>query len=153
MVDIPSGACYGNMVDIPGKARYNKTICIPPEGGKSPRSKGLRTELKEKMITFLSFSGWEIQVIISLIAIDVVLGIIAAFVKKEFEWKKLANFMKGPVLWYVLGFSILQSAGETMTSMSSVVTAAFVLIIITLLASIFRNLNRLGIPVPDGLKK
>ncbi len=46
----------------------------------------------------LYFGTWQIQVITTLLAIDVLLGIIAALIKKDFVWGKLANFMKGPVL-------------------------------------------------------
>jgi len=108
------------------------------------------------MIEIISFLGsWQIQVIVSLIAIDVLLGIISALVKKEFQWGKLANFMKAPVLGYVFGFAVLEVVSEAMSLsyIGSIVWAAFILILIALLASIFRNLNRLGIPVPDSLKK
>jgi len=110
--------------------------------------------LEKKMISITPFLGiWQIHVIIILIAVDVVLGIISALVRKEFDWKKLANFMKGPVLGYVFGFVVLQAAVQALGTLHFVVKAAFVLIVIALFASIFRNLSRLGIPVPDSLKK
>jgi len=99
------------------------------------------------------FGTWQIQVIVTLIAVDVVLGIISALIKKEFQWGKLANFMKAPVLGYIFGFAVLQATIQALPSLDFVLWSAFVLIVITLLASIFRNLNRLGIPVPDSLKK
>jgi phage-related holin len=106
------------------------------------------------MISITPFLGtWQVQIIIILIAVDVVLGIISALLKKEFDWKKLANFMKGPVLGYVFGFVVLQAAIQSLGTLYFVVKAAFVLIVLTLLASIFRNLSKLGIPVPDSLKK
>ncbi len=106
------------------------------------------------MVDIIAFFGtWQMQVIVTLIAIDVVLGIISAWIKKEFVFGKLANFMKGPVLAYVLGFAIVEIAGKALPSLDFTVMTAFVLIVIVLLASIFRNLSKLGIPVPDGLKK
>jgi len=106
------------------------------------------------MISITPFFGtWQIQVIVILIAVDVILGIIAALVRKEFDWKKLANFMKGPVLGYVFGFVVLQAVVQALGTLNFVVRAAYVLIVLALLASIFRNLSRLGIPVPDSLKK
>jgi phage-related holin len=105
------------------------------------------------MVDFILYFGtWQVQVIVTLIAIDVVLGIIAAFVKRDFTFKKLANFMKGPVLAYIFGFVIVEITGVTFPSLSFIIPASFILIVITILASIFRNLARLGIPVPSGLK-
>lgn len=103
------------------------------------------------IITF--FGTWQMQVIVTLIISDVVLGIIAALIKKEFVFGKLAKFMKGPVLAYVFGFAVVEILAETLPSLDFIVPAAFVLIVIVLLASIFRNLSRLGIPVPDDLRK
>jgi len=99
------------------------------------------------------FGTWQIQVIVTLIAIDVVLGIILALIKKEFQWGKLANFMKAPVLAYVFGFAILQVVGQALPNVGFLIQAAFILVILALLASVFRNLARLGIPVPDSLRK
>lgn len=101
----------------------------------------------------LLFGTWQMQVIATLIVIDVILGIIAALIKREFVWGKLAKFMKGPVLAYVFGFAIVEIVGKALPSLRFVVPSAFVLIIIVLLASIFRNLAKLGIPVPDNLRK
>jgi len=106
------------------------------------------------MVSITPFFGtWQIQVIVILIAVDVILGIISALVRKEFDWKKLANFMKGPVLGYVFGFAVLKTVIQGLGTLNFIVQAAYVLIVLALLASIFRNLSRLGIPVPDSLKK
>ena len=96
---------------------------------------------------------WQTQVIVTLIAIDVLLGIISALIKKVFAFGKLANFAKGMVLGYIFGFVILQAVGLSFTNLSFIVPVAFVLIVISLVASIFRNLGRLGIPVPNDLRK
>lgn len=106
------------------------------------------------MVDFIPFfATWQMQVIVTLIAVDVLLGIISALIKKEFVFGKLANFMKGPVLAYIFGFMIVEITGETFPSLGFITPVSFVLIGIVLLASIFRNLSRLGIPVPNGLKK
>ncbi len=91
--------------------------------------------------------------IIILIGIDVLLGIIAALVKKEFVFGKLCNFMKGPVLSYVLGFAVVELVGSSLPSLSFVVPIVFVLVVIALLASVFGNLGKLGLPLPGTLKK
>ncbi|MBZ9572187.1 phage holin family protein [Patescibacteria group bacterium] len=99
------------------------------------------------------FGTWQMQVIVTLIAIDVLLGIIAALFRKDFVFSKLGNFMKGPVLAYVFGFAIVEIMGGILPSLAFIVPITFVLIVIVLLASVFRNLSKLGIPVPKDFKK
>ena len=88
-----------------------------------------------------------------LIAIDVVLGVIGALIKKDFVFSKLANFMKEPILAYVLGFAVIELVGQALPQLALVVPVAFVLVVITLVASIIGNLGRWGIPLPKCLKK
>jgi phage-related holin len=88
------------------------------------------------------------QVIVTLIVIDVILGLIAALVKKNFSLAKVANFMKGAVIYFVFGFVIVEIIGEQLPQLSFTVVVSFILIVIALLASILKNLGKLGIPVP-----
>jgi len=99
------------------------------------------------------FGTIQMQVIVILIAIDVVLAVIASLVKKDFVFRKLANFMKGPVLAYVLGFAIIEMVGQALPRLASIVQVVLVLIVIALLASIIRNLGRIGVPLPQILKR
>jgi len=99
------------------------------------------------------FATPQMQWIVILLGIDVVLGILAALVKKEFSFAKLCNFMKGPVLAYVLGFAIVELVGLALPSLAYLVTIVFILVIIVLLASIFGNLGKLGLPLPGTLRK
>ena len=99
------------------------------------------------------FGSIQMQWIVILIAVDVILGIIASLVKKEFAFSKLANFMKGLILAYVLGFAVIKLVGEALPKLAFIVPVAFVLIVIALVASIIGNLGRLGIPLPKCLKK
>jgi phage-related holin len=96
---------------------------------------------------------WQIQVITTLLAIDVLLGIIAALIRKEFVWGKLANFMKEPVLAFVFGFAIVEIVAAALPTLNFIVIVSFVIIVIGILASIFKNLAKIGIPVPDHFKK
>ncbi len=106
------------------------------------------------MIDILAlFATPQMQWIVILLGIDVILGIIAALVKKEFVFGKLCNFMKGPVLAYVLGFAVIELVGSALPSLAFVVPVVFVLVLIALLASIFGNLGKLGLPLPGTLKK
>ncbi len=99
------------------------------------------------------FATPQMQWIVILLGIDVVLGIIAALVKKEFVFGKLCNFMKGPVLAYVFGFAVIELVGSALPSLAFIVPVVFVLVLIALLASVFGNLGKLGLPLPGTLKK
>ena len=99
------------------------------------------------------FGTIQMQAIIILIAIDVVLGIIAALVRKDFAFRKLGNFMKGPVLAYVLGFAIIEIIGQVLPRLALIVPIVLVLVVIALLASVIRNLGRIGVPLPQILKR
>lgn len=90
----------------------------------------------------------QIKWIVILIAIDVVLGIIAALLKKDFRLGKLANFTWKPVLAYVFGFSVLASVAQPI-----LVQVTYVLIILALIGSILSNLGKLGLTLPAYLKK
>jgi len=103
------------------------------------------------LLTFLGTS--QVQWIITLLGVDVILGIAGALVKKEFSFRKLGNFMKWPVLGYVLGFAVIEMVGVALPSLAFVVPVVFALVVVTLLASIVRNLGRLGLPVPEILTK
>lgn len=99
------------------------------------------------------FATPQMQWIVILLGIDVVLGIIAALVKKEFVFGKLCNFMKGPVLAYIFGFAVIELVGNALPSLAFIVPIVFVLVLIALLASVFGNLGKLGLPLPGTLKK
>ena len=98
------------------------------------------------------FSTTQIQIIVALIGIDVVLGILGAVVKKEFRFGKLGGFLKGSVLGYVFGYGILELVAEGIPSLAFMLPVAFLLIVISLAASLFRNLNKLGLPLPGSEK-
>jgi len=100
------------------------------------------------------FGTSQIQIIVILIAVDVVLGIIAALVKKNFAFGKLSSFMKGPILAYVFGFVVIEIVREALPQLAFVVPVVFVLVVISLLASIIGNLGKLfGFSLPVISKK
>ena len=90
--------------------------------------------------------------IVVLIGIDVILGLIAAVIKKEFRFGKVGGFMKKGVVGYVFGFAIISLVGQAIPSLGFIVPVVFVLIGVALLASIFRNLNKMGIALPGSEK-
>jgi len=99
------------------------------------------------------FGTFQMQAIVLLLGVDVLLGIIVALVKRNFALSKIGNFMKGPVLAYVLGFAVIELVGQALPRLAFIVPAVFVLAVIALLASIIRNLGEFGLPLPNFLKK
>lgn len=98
------------------------------------------------------FTNYQMQAIVILLVADVVLGIIAALIKKEFVLRKLGKFMKGPVLAYVFGFAVIELVGQALPSLALIVPAVFVLVVLALLGSIIRNVGNIGLPLPKFLK-
>jgi len=99
------------------------------------------------------FGTTQIQWILILIAVDVVLGIIAALMKKNFRLGKLAGFMVKPVLGYILGFAVLEMAAQALPSLVAIVQVAYILIILALVGSILNNLGKMGLKLPAYLMK
>lgn len=98
------------------------------------------------------FGTTQMQFIVILIGIDVVLGILGAVVKKEFRFGKVGKFMHAQILPYVLGFAILGQVSMALPQLVFVSQAAFLLIVVAQVASLFRNLNKLGLPLPGSEK-
>jgi len=99
------------------------------------------------------FGTTQIQWILILVAIDVILGIVAALIKKDFRLGKLAGFMKKGILGYVLGFAVLEMVAQALPSLVLIVSVAYVLIILALVGSILSNLGKMGLKLPAYLLK
>ncbi|MBI4101687.1 MAG: phage holin family protein [Candidatus Nealsonbacteria bacterium] len=99
------------------------------------------------------FAISQIKNIVLLVMVDVVVGVIAALLKKEFVLGKVAGFLKRGVLKYVLGFAVLALVGASIPSLSWAVTVGYVLAILGLVGSILDNLGKLGLPIPKMLRK
>ena len=95
----------------------------------------------------------QIQWIVTLIGVDVVLGIIAALKAKSFRLGKVSKFMGTPVLGYVFGLAILEIVAQSIPSLAIFVQVAYILVILGLAGSILNNLGKLGVPIPTILKK
>jgi len=93
------------------------------------------------------------QWILILIAVDVVLGVIGALVKKEFQLGKVAGFMKRGIITYVLGFAILEIVAQMLPALAMFTTVAYFLILLALVGSILSNLGKFGLKVPSILTK
>ena len=105
----------------------------------------------EEILNVLATS--QIRNIVTLIGIDVFLGIIASLKTKEFVLGKLAGFMKRGILTYVFGFAVLILVGQALPSLDWVVSVAYYLVLLALVGSILDNLGKLGLPLPKMLRK
>lgn len=105
----------------------------------------------EKLIEI--FSDPQISWIVVLIVVDYVLGFVAAVNNKEWRLGKVAKVMKGPVLWYLLGFGVVKVVAEAQPSFEVLVPLVWLIIIGALVGSILDNLAKFGIKIPDWLKK
>ncbi len=99
------------------------------------------------------FGTTQVQWILILVAVDVVLGIVAALIKKDFRLGKLAGFMKKGVLGYVLGFAVLEMVAQALPGLVLIVSVAYILIILALVGSILSNLGKMGLKLPAYLLK
>jgi len=99
------------------------------------------------------FGTSQIRWIVLLITVDLVLGIVAAILKKDFRLGKLAKFMVKPVLGYVLGFAVLEMVALALPSLALIVSLAFILVVLALVGSILSNLARMGLTLPAYLLK
>lgn len=99
------------------------------------------------------FANSQTQWILILIVIDVILGVISALIKKDFLLGKMAGFMKKAIMPYVLGYAVLNLAGQALPALSMFVKVAYILIILALVGSILGNLKKIGIPFPKMLGK
>lgn len=99
------------------------------------------------------FATTQIKWIVILLSVDIVFGIIGALLKRDFSFWQLSKFMKGPVLGYVLGFAVLELVVQAIPGLSFIAPIAFILIVISLVASIIGNLGKWGVPLPKWLKK
>ncbi len=99
------------------------------------------------------FGTTQIKWIVILIVVDIILGIIAALLKKDFKLGKLAGFMKKGIVGYVLGFAVLEMVAQALPSMAWVAMVGFILVTLALVGSILSNLGKMGLPIPTLLKK
>lgn len=99
------------------------------------------------------FANSSVQTIVILIIVDVILGIVAAFLKKEFVIGKVAAFVKKGFITYVFGFVVVEIVGQALPSLAMIVPVAFWLIVVALVGSILANLERTGVKLPKILTR
>lgn len=102
----------------------------------------------------IAFGTWQMMFIAIFLAADIILGITAAIASKEFNFNKVAVFMKTGVIPYLFGFAIVEMIASQFGQLGQIATASvFVAIVFNLLGSIISNLANLGVNMPTVLKK
>ena len=101
-----------------------------------------------------AFGTFQMKLIATLLAADIILGMAAVLAQKTFNFNKIAAFMKNGVIPYLLGFAVVQLVITEIGFYGTIVSfIVFVVIAINILASIIANLASLGVNMPLVLKK
>lgn len=101
-----------------------------------------------------AFGTFQMKLIATLLAADIILGMAAALAQKTFNFNKVAAFMKNGVIPYLLGFAVVQLVITEIGLYGTIISlVVFVVIAINILASIIANLASLGVNMPLFLKK
>lgn len=102
----------------------------------------------------IAFGTSQMKFIAIFLAVDIILGIAAAIVRKDFNFNKLAAFMTTGVLPYLFGFAVVEIIASGFATYGQIASmVVFVVIILKLLGSIISNLATLGVNMPRVLKK
>lgn len=100
------------------------------------------------------FSTSEVKVLLVLIGLDVLSGIAAAIATKDFQPKKLAEFLLSNVFPYVLIYVGLKAAVFlALPEWSAALAVVYAAIVATLLSSINENLKSFDVQVPNPLRR
>lgn len=91
--------------------------------------------------------------IVILIMVDWVLGVVAALVKDTFRLHQLAHYLHDAVLPYVFVFAVIEIVALAQPDFSFIVPVSFAIIAANLIGNILANLHRLGVPMPEILRK
>lgn len=101
-----------------------------------------------------AFGTWQMMFIAIFLAADIILGTAAAIASKEFNFNKVAAFMKTGVIPYLFGFAVVELFASQFGQVGQIATTAiFVAVMLNLLGSIISNLANLGVNMPTVLKK
>ena len=109
-----------------------------------------------KIITDLAtaFGTWQMMFIAIFLVADIILGLAAAIASKEFNFNKVAGFMKTGVIPYLFGFAVVEMVASQFGQLGQIATTAiFIAIVLNLIGSIISNLANLGVNMPTVLKK
>lgn len=99
------------------------------------------------------FADPQVNWIVWLIVIDYVLGFVAAINRKEWRLGQVAKVMRGPVLWYLLGYGVFKLVTLALPAFAPLLPLVWLIVIAALVGSILDNLAKFGIKIPDWLKK
>jgi phage-related holin len=99
------------------------------------------------------FTGNEFMIVYWLIVLNVVLGVLVALLKGNFNFHHLSNFLVGMVFPYLFLFLIFRFVSNQMNMGSLVEPVVFVFIVLTLLAGVWEKLGHFGLPSPKWLTR
>ena len=91
--------------------------------------------------------------IAALIVSDLVLGVILALKKHEFEFQYLAAFVCTTVFPWLGGYFVMGFLGLLIPEFKALVIVAAAFIAVSLTSSVLAKLRELGLPVPERLTR
>jgi phage-related holin len=94
----------------------------------------------------------EVRFIAAHVGINVVVAVMAALFVGEFKPHKLAEFLSRKMLPYVTVYGIVRAVGAD-AGLDALSPVVFGIIEATLLADLLESLAKLGIPMPEPVKR
>lgn len=131
-----------------------KAITTAPDITTIPNTEVVTETIKAITDFATAFGTWQMIFIGIFLAADIILGAAAAIATKEFNFNKVAAFMKTGVIPYLFGFAVVELFASQFGQLGqTAITVIFVAIVLNLLGSIISNLANLGVNMPKVLKK
>lgn len=106
--------------------------------------------IKELIEQALSYP--EVKFLVCHIVINLVVALAAALKIGDFSLHKVAEFLTKKLLPYVLVYFVVRIAGDA-AGLGALALVAWGAIEAALVGDLLDNLSRLGLPLPDGLKR
>jgi hypothetical protein len=102
------------------------------------------------ILWLLSF--WQVKFLLAHIALNVVVAMAASIYVGEFLLGKVGQFLYRKVLPYLLIFGAFAAMGKA-ANLGAITNGAFAALEAMLLADLLDNLHRMGLKIPQALRK
>lgn len=98
-------------------------------------------------------TGQDLEWIIWLVVANIVLGLLTALLKGNFNFHHLSNYLISMVFPYVFLYGVFKDAVDAFQYGGLVITLTFVFIVLSLAAGIWEELGHFGLPAPKWLSR
>jgi len=94
------------------------------------------------------FAATDVRFIIGHIVVNLVMAIAAGLKQKDFDFRRVAEFLWRKLLPYVLGYAVVKVIGDW-CALTPLLPITWIAIETTLLGDLIDNLAKLGLKLPD----